>query len=65
MISQVLAQEFAISSRAGLHCAPTAHRHFGTYDRGGAVRFSVSWFTEAWMLDAAAAAVRQVQQHLH
>jgi selenocysteine lyase/cysteine desulfurase len=60
VVSQALAEQFGISSRAGLHCAPTAHRYFGTYGRGGAVRFSVSWFTEEWMLEQAAAAVREI-----
>ena len=45
VFSQALAEHFHISTRAGLHCAPSAHRHFGTYDRGGTVRFSVSYFT--------------------
>jgi cysteine desulfurase family protein len=60
LVSQVLAEQFGVSSRAGLHCAPTAHRYFGTYERGGAVRLSVGWFTEEWMLDYAADTVGQV-----
>lgn len=59
-ISQVLAEQFGISSRAGLHCAPTAHRHFGTLERGGTVRFSVSYFTTEDEVDYALRAVRNV-----
>jgi selenocysteine lyase/cysteine desulfurase len=33
-----------IAVRAGLHCAPWAHRWLGTLDSGGAVRVSVGWF---------------------
>ncbi len=33
-----------ISIRAGLQCAPLAHKFLGTYP-AGTVRFSVSWFT--------------------
>lgn len=45
VFSQLLSVGHHISSRAGLHCAPTAHRHFGTYDRGGTVRLSPGAFT--------------------
>jgi cysteine desulfurase/selenocysteine lyase len=60
VVSQILAENYAISSRAGLHCAPTAHRYFGTYERGGTVRFSVSYFTTAEQVAHAARAVREV-----
>lgn len=33
-----------IAVRAGLHCAPWAHRWLGTLAEGGAVRVSVGWF---------------------
>jgi len=33
-----------IAVRAGLHCAPWAHRWLGTLESGGAVRVSVGWF---------------------
>lgn len=45
VFSQMLSEGHHISSRPGLHCAPTAHRFFGTYDRGGTVRFSPGVFT--------------------
>jgi len=35
-----------IAVRAGLHCAPWAHRWLGTLDSGGAVRVSVGWFNQ-------------------
>ena len=28
VVSQILAENYGVSSRAGLHCAPTAHRYF-------------------------------------
>lgn len=59
-ISQVLAEQYGISTRAGLHCAPTAHRHFGTLERGGTLRFSVSYFTTEDEVDYALRAVREV-----
>ena len=41
-----------IAVRAGLHCAPLAHRSAGTLERG-TVRLSVSAFTRAWQVDQA------------
>ncbi|MBK5275066.1 MAG: aminotransferase class V-fold PLP-dependent enzyme [Desulfuromonadales bacterium] len=39
-----LDQRFDIAVRAGLHCAPRAHRTLGTFP-GGTVRVSPGWFT--------------------
>ena len=60
VVSQALAERFGVSSRAGLHCAPTAHGHFGTLDRGGTVRFSVGYFTTDEEVDYAVNATREV-----
>ena len=58
MSSEQLAYELGkhgVAVRAGLHCAPTAHRTAGTFD-SGTVRFSFSPFnTEREVLYAAAA----------
>jgi cysteine desulfurase/selenocysteine lyase len=43
-LATVLDQVFDIATRAGLHCAPQAHRMAGTLDRG-ALRFSPGYFT--------------------
>jgi len=39
-----LDQRFDIAVRAGLHCAPRAHRTLGTFP-GGTLRMSPGWFT--------------------
>lgn len=39
-----LDRDFGIASRAGLHCAPLAHRTLGTFPQG-TVRFSMGCFT--------------------
>jgi selenocysteine lyase/cysteine desulfurase len=39
-----LDQRFDIAVRAGLHCAPRAHRTLGTFP-GGTVRMSPGWFS--------------------
>ncbi len=43
--AQILDKEFKISVRAGLHCAPLAHRFFGTEERG-TVRAVLSVFSD-------------------
>lgn len=43
-VAMYLNKNYGIAVRAGLHCAPMAHKHFGTEDRG-AVRISPSYFT--------------------
>lgn len=49
-VSAYLDGEHAIAIRAGLHCAPAAHRAMGTLETGGAVRASPGPFsTEAEM----------------
>lgn len=46
-LAALLWQDYRIATRAGSHCAPLLHRHFGTV-RTGLVRFSFSYFnTEA------------------
>ena len=40
----VLDRDFDISARAGLHCAPQAHRALKTYP-AGTLRVSLGWFT--------------------
>ena len=50
-----------VAVRAGLHCAPLAHRTAGTLD-SGAVRMSFSAFNQPWQVDRAAAALRGVSR---
>jgi selenocysteine lyase/cysteine desulfurase len=51
-----LDRDFRVMTRAGLHCAPEAHRILGT-EATGAVRFSVGWATTEAEVDRAAEAV--------
>ncbi len=59
VVSDVLAVDYDIATRPGVHCAPLMHRALGTEEQG-AVRFSFSWFTTEQEVDAAVAAVREI-----
>lgn len=54
-----LDRRFGICVRAGLHCAPEAHRSIGTFP-GGTIRFSPGPFTRIEEIDAAVEAVGQI-----
>ena len=59
---EVAAEELGrrdVAVRAGLHCAPLAHRSAGTADTG-TVRFSFSAFNRGEQVDRAAAILRQI-----
>lgn len=58
--ASILDDSFGIQARAGLHCAPGAHRWLGTFDSGGTVRFSVGPFTTASEIDHAISSVREL-----
>lgn len=57
-VGEALAKQ-GIAVRAGLHCAPLAHRTAGTQDTG-TVRFSFSAFNRLDQADRAAAAIRDL-----
>ena len=56
----VLDEHFGIEVRAGLHCAPLAHRAIGTFESGGTIRLSVGPFTTTEHIGRAADALRQL-----
>lgn len=56
----VLDSSFDIQCRAGLHCAPLAHRTIGTFP-GGTVRLSPGFFNSEGEVDAVVEAVRQMR----
>jgi cysteine desulfurase / selenocysteine lyase len=57
-LATVLDSSFGIETRAGLHCAPGAHRSLGTFAGGGTLRMSVGPFTTPEHIEAALAAFR-------
>lgn len=58
-LAVVLDQVFDVATRAGLHCAPQAHRVAGTLETG-ALRFSPGFFNTADEMRVAAEAVRSI-----
>lgn len=61
-IAETLARQ-GVAVRAGLHCAPLAHRTAGT-EETGTVRFSLSFYSTAHQLEHAAALVLQTVKNL-
>ena len=60
VLASILDESFGIQTRAGLHCAPGAHRAAGTFDEGGTVRLSTGAFTTPVEIDAALAALAEI-----
>ncbi|RJQ42219.1 MAG: aminotransferase class V-fold PLP-dependent enzyme [Gaiellales bacterium] len=58
-VAATLDQEYDIASRAGLHCAPGAHRFLGTLEQG-VVRLSVGPFNTVDEIDEAIGAVAAI-----
>jgi cysteine desulfurase family protein len=59
-IAALLASRYDLAVRAGLHCAPLAHRTAGTLDRGGGVRMSLGPFNVESDVDSAVRAVSEI-----
>jgi selenocysteine lyase/cysteine desulfurase len=58
-VALILDDSFEIMARAGLHCAPAAHRTLGTFATG-TVRFSFGWFNTVAEVDTATRALRDI-----
>ena len=58
-LAAILDERFDIAVRAGLHCAPYAHKHLGTFP-DGIVRFSVGILTTSEEMRQAAAALDEI-----
>ena len=58
----ILDNVFDIAVRAGLHCAPDAHRTLGTLDAGGTVRFSIGAFNTEKDIELCLEALRSIAE---
>lgn len=61
-VAALLDAAHSIAARAGLHCAPLAHRALGTHEQGGTVRLSCSALTRDEEISATLEAVRSMAQ---
>ena len=64
VLATILDDNFGIQTRAGLHCAPGAHRAIGTFETGGTLRLSVGPFTTIEEIDAAIAGLCEIASSL-
>jgi cysteine desulfurase / selenocysteine lyase len=58
-LAAILDERFDIAARSGLHCAPYAHKHLGTFPEGF-VRFSMGFLTTADDVRQAADALNEI-----
>ncbi|MCL6638181.1 MAG: aminotransferase class V-fold PLP-dependent enzyme [Firmicutes bacterium] len=58
-VGSILDQHYKIACRAGLHCAPDAHRTLGTLEKK-LVRFSFSYFNNETEIDYALKALEEI-----
>ena len=61
-LAYLLAENYAIATRVGLHCAPSAHKTLGTYPTG-TLRFSCGWHNTEQDIDAALDALEKILRH--
>ena len=68
LLAAELDHGFDIAVRAGLHCAPQAHRTLGTFP-GGTIRLSPGWFNTseeiAFFSDAVVQCVNKIRESAH
>lgn len=62
-VAEVLAEQYCIAVRAGTHCAPLIHEHFGTKNQG-IVRFSFSSMNEEEEIDYAIKSIKEIAKNL-
>ena len=61
LVSDILWEDYGICVRAGAHCAPLVHKHFGT-EKQGMVRFSFGYFNILEEVDVAIKAVKEIAE---
>ncbi len=59
-LAAILDHDFDIQTRAGLHCAPGAHRSLGTFESGGTLRVSFSPFSTSDDVEHFVQSLRQI-----
>lgn len=62
-VAEVLAEQYNIAVRAGTHCAPLMHEHFGTESQG-IIRFSFSSMNTEEEIDYAINAIKEIASEI-
>ncbi|MBF0714828.1 aminotransferase class V-fold PLP-dependent enzyme [Gemelliphila palaticanis] len=62
-VAEVLAEQYNIAVRAGTHCAPLMHEHFGTENQG-IIRFSFSSMNTEEEIDYAINAIKEIASEI-
>lgn len=62
-VAEVLAEDYNIAVRAGTHCAPLIHKHFGTENQG-IVRFSFSSMNTDEEIEYAIKAIKEIATNI-
>ena len=57
--SEILSEQHEICTRSGLHCAPAAHKAYGTFETG-TLRLSPGYFNTTEEIETALRAVREI-----
>jgi cysteine desulfurase family protein len=58
-VADRLSSDYGVLTRCGLHCAPNAHKTYGTFPQG-TVRFSFGWSNTPEDIDGALAALAEI-----
>lgn len=61
LVSDILWEDYGICVRAGAHCAPLVHQHFGT-EKQGMVRFSFGYFNTLEEVAVAIKAIKEIAE---
>ncbi|HAL18201.1 MAG TPA: cysteine desulfurase [Spirochaetaceae bacterium] len=64
-IANALDMEYGVCTRVGLQCAPLAHKSLGTFEGGGTIRFSFSYFNTVEDVEIAVAALSDIVSGVH
>ena len=59
VVSDILALEYGIYTRSGIHCAANAHKVLGSFPRGS-VRFSLGYFNTKEQVDKTLSAIEKI-----
>jgi selenocysteine lyase/cysteine desulfurase len=59
-VAYQLDNNYNIMVRAGLHCAPNAHKTVGSFDLGGAVRIGLGYFNTKKEVDYFIKALKEI-----